>query len=258
MTTALCETLAEQLSDLFGCAETSRGTVRIRTPFLYPDGGVIDVFVIERGDRLSVTDLGESLGWLRSQSVSGQRTPKQNKLMADVCLTLGVELFRGQLTFRCPDAKSLATGVTRVGQAAVRVADLWFTMRTRSVESVTDEVADFLEENSIPFERAVKIPGRSGRVWTIDLQTRTPERSALVSVLTSGSRAAARKVTEHVVAGWYDLSHLRVGGPKLSFVSLFDDTSDVWTAEDFKLVEDLSEVRRWTRPDELAALLQVA
>ncbi len=35
-------------------------------------------------------------------------------------------------------------GITRVAQAAVRVSDLWFTFKTRTVESITDEVADFL------------------------------------------------------------------------------------------------------------------
>jgi hypothetical protein len=30
---------------------------------------------------------------------------------------------------------------------------------------------------------------------------------------------------------------------------------DVWSAEDFKLVEDLSAITRWSRPDEFAELL---
>ncbi|MEI7749169.1 MAG: hypothetical protein WCI81_08845 [Chlorobiaceae bacterium] len=37
--------------------------------------------------------------------------------------------------------------------------------------------------------------------------------------------------------------------------SLFDDTSDVWTDEDFKLVEPLSTISRWSRPDEFVNIL---
>ncbi len=130
---------ASTLDELFACSETPRGHTRVRTPFLYPDGDVVDVFVVERDGRLEVTDFGEALGWLRLQTVSGRRSPKQTKLVHDICLTLGVELFKGQLVIRCKSPDELAQAVARLGQAAVRVSDLWFTTRTCSVESLTDE-----------------------------------------------------------------------------------------------------------------------
>jgi Domain of unknown function DUF1828 len=232
--------------------------LRIRTPFWYPDGGVVDVFVKERDGRFTLTDFGEALGWLRSQSLSGRRSPRQQKLVQDVCLTQGVEFFKGQLLLRCDDSGRLANGVFRLGQAMVRVADLWFTTRTRSVESVTDEVADLLQEKLIPFERGVKLAGRSGREWPVDFQTRTTEQSALVCVLASGSGAAARRVSEHVLAEWYDLNLLKTGAQPLRFVSLFDDTIDIWGEEDFRLVESVSDVCRWSRPDEFEQALRQA
>ncbi len=258
MSANLCTVLRASLGELFECSETPRGFVRVRTPFFYPDGGVIDLFVIRRDGRLDVTDFGEALGWLRLQTPSGRRSPKQDSLVQDVCLTLGVELFKGQLVMRCKAPDDLAVAVMRLGQAAVRVGDLWFTTRTRSVESTSDEIAELLAENVIPFERGVKLAGRSGRSWTVDFQTRTPGRTALISVLSSGSKAAARRVTEHVVAAWYDLSHLHVGGAQLSFVSLFDDTADVWTDEELKLVEGLSEVQMLTQPERLVRFLKAA
>lgn len=178
--------------------------------------------------------------------------------MEDVCLTQGVELFKGQLMLRCDDPGSLTQCVFRLGQAVVRVADLWFTTRTRSVESMTDEVADLLQEHQIAHERGVKLAGRSGREWTVDFQTRTPDQSALVFVLTSGSRGAARRITEHVVAGWHDLNLLRAGQDARRFISLFDDTSDVWSESDFKLVESVSDVCRWSRSDEFEQMLRHA
>jgi hypothetical protein len=154
--------------------------------------------------------------------------------------------------------ENLAGAVSRLAEASIRVADLWFTMRTRAIESVTDEVADFLTEREIAFERAERLPGRSGRVWNIDFHTRTDRRTALVNVLSTASRAAARGIAEHVLAGWYDLSHLEVQTPGMRFVSLFDDTMDVWTAEDFRLVEPLSEIAMWSRPDEFEQVLRAA
>jgi len=228
---------------------------RIRTPFWYPDGGVVDIFVKDHGTTFTLTDLGEALGWLRMQTLANRRSPKQQKLIQDICTTQGVELFKGQLTLRCDDPERFSQAVIRISQAAVRVADLWFTARTRSVESMSDEVADLLQERTIAFERSVKLSGRSGRDWTVDFQTRTPEKSALVCVLATGSRAAARRISEHVVAAWHDLSHMKTGAQPLRFVSLFDDTSDVWADEDFRLVESVSDIHHWSRPDEFERAL---
>lgn len=253
----LCEQLRALSPPLYECSPAPKEGIRVRTPFLYPDGGLIDVFVVERGGHIEVTDFGEALGWLRMQSPRGQLSPRQKRLVEDVCLTLGVECFRGQL-FRRAKNGDVSSAVLQVAQAALRVADLWFTMRTRAVESVADEVADWLTEKEIPFERRVTHPGRSGRVWTVDFYTRLPQRSSLVFLLATGSRAAARRVAEHVLAALYDLSHLKVAEPKLLFVSLFDDTEDVWQEEDFRLVQDLSQVARWSRPDELETILRAA
>ena len=108
--------------------------------------------------------------------------------------------------------------VSRVAQAALRVSDLWFTFRAQAVQSITDEVADFLEDRELGFERSERLAGRSGRGWMVDFH----------------------------------------GPEALTFVSLFDDTADVWADEDFRLVEPLSMVSRWSRPDELAAVLSGA
>ncbi len=213
----------------------------------FPEGG--------KGNS-TLSDLGETPRWLRMQSLSERRSPKNTKrLIEDICLTHGVELFRGMLMLRLRTLEELAQAVTRLGLAAVRVGDLWFMFRTRAIESVTDEVADLLGEREVPFDQGGKIPGRSGRIWRPDFHTRTPERSALVYVLSTGSRAAAKGIAEHVLASWYDLSHLQIGPEALKFVSLFDDTADVWADEDFKLVGDLSDIAYWSRPDDFVEKL---
>jgi dihydroneopterin aldolase len=242
---------------MYECSEHGN-FLRIRTPFWYPDGGIVDIFLKQNGDTFSLTDLGESTGWLRLQTLSGKRSPKQLRLIQDVCQTLGVEFFKGQLLMRCQDSNKLPAAIHKLGQAIVRISDIWFTTRTRTIESASDEVADFLQEQTISFDRGVNLVGRSGREWTVDFQTRTPTRSTLVYVLATGSRAAAHRISEHVVAGWLDLQALKVGPQAMHFVSLFDDTNDVWEEEEFKLVETLSDVCRWSVPDEFGKFLKAA
>jgi len=253
----LCEDLERGLGALFVCAPHG-DFQRIRTPYLYPDGDNIDLFCKVDTDLITVSDLGETNRWLRMQTLSARRSPKQNALIADACLVHGVEFYKGMLLARCSPGDSLAAVVLRVAQAALRVSDLWFTFRTRAVESVSDEVADWLTETQFSFERGEKLAGRSGRTWTVDFHVRAPARSSLVYVMSTGSRSAARSVAEHVLAAWYDLNHLAAGPEALRFVSLFDDTVDVWSQEDFKLVEPLSTIARWSEPDEVSRLLAEA
>lgn len=246
----ICNLIQAQVGNLFNCSEF-QALIRIRTPYLYPDGDVIDLFAQEQQGHYILTDMGESLRWLKMQSNSQKKSLKQRELLEDICLNHGVELFKGMLIVRIKDTASFGTSLTRLSQAAIRVGDLWFTTRTRAIESIHDEVEDFFKIKNIRFDRAEKIPGRSGRIWRPDFHVRNPEKSALIYVLSTGSKAAARGLTEHVLASWYDLSYLQVGPESLKFVSLFDDTLDIWSQEDFQLLENLSEVALWSHPDEL-------
>ena len=94
--------------------------------------------------------------------------------------------------------------------------------------------------------------------WTVDSTCGPRDAVPLVQVLSTGSRATAHRVSEHVLAAWHDLNHLAAGPEALTFVSLFDDAADVWADEDFRLVEPLSTVAHWSRPDEFAAVLRDA
>lgn len=254
----LCGALRVSLPDLYECAPAPRDGVRVRTPMLYPDGGVVDIFVLEDEGAYTLTDFGETLGWLRMQTVNSRRTPRQQRLIDDVCRTLDVRLSRGQLVLRSSTAAELGESVTRLAQAAVRVSDIWFTLRSRPLDSAAEEVGEWLAERRISYQQGVHRQGRSGRNWNVHFETAVNEHTALVFLLSTGSRSAARHITEHVLAGCYDLSHLKIGDPRVSFVSLFDDTADVWRPEDFRMVDDVSEVALWSQPDEFETILKAA
>ena len=253
--TELCSAIGNTLPAMFECLPAPREGVRVRTPLLYPDGGVVDVFVLERGGGYVVTDFGDALGWLRTQSSISRRSPKQQLLVEDICRTLGVKLFKGQLVLRLAPDDALGENVMLLAQAVVRVTDLWFTLRSRAMQTTADEVDEWLREKQIPFKHPVRHAGRSRRDWTIDFQIVTDQRTSMVFLLSTGSRGAVDRITHQVVAGCMDLSHLKEDQPHLAFVSLFDDTQDVWRDEDFDLVEQQSVVARWSRPDVFERIL---
>ena len=249
-----CEIISATIGSLFECEEMN-GLIQVRTPFMYPDGDSIDLYLKTEGSTYTLSDLGETLRWLWMHQLSSKRTQRQERMIQNAIADAGVEHFKGMLQVRLSDLSAISEAVITLGQAAIRVADVWLTFRSRTAETITEEVADFLGTRNLPYEQGARILGRSGKPWRVDFHIRHPHRSSLVKILSTGSRAAAKQVTDSAVAQWYDLSFLGVGREPLKFVSLIDDSSDVWTSEDIRRVQDLSEVAYWSRPDEFAEQL---
>ncbi len=252
----LCEELGKGLSTLFQCSPAPQKGIRVRTPFMYPDGGIVDVFVDRDAHGYLVTDFGDALGWLRNQTIKGSLTPRQRRLIDDVVLTLDVEFHKGQITQRCEAPEKLAQEVQRIGQAALRVADVWFTFQTRAFETVADEVDEWLTEKEISYEKRFRSEGRSGRTWTVDYKTSTQMQTSLVFLLSTGSRGATNRITERVHTGCIDLKNSKPDISDYEFVSLFDDTIDIWRPHDFNLLEGVSRVGLWSDRDALEDILK--
>jgi hypothetical protein len=244
-----CDVITEQMGLLYTCSQIGQ-YIRIQTPYLYPDGDIIDIFLQGKGNTGTLTDLGETLRWLRMQTVTQRQSSKQLQLITDICLTHNVEFYHGMLTVRVKRVEDFAADATRLAQCALRVSDLWFTFRNKMGESIVDDVEDLLRENNVEFKRSPKIVGRSTKSWRPDFQTRGKEHSSFVRVLSTGSRAVARDQVFQTTSMWHDLNNFTVGKEAIQLISLFDDTADVWTQEDIQLVASLSDIAFWSRPDE--------
>ena len=252
----LCTKLKETTPALFECLPAPIEGIQVRTPLVLPDGDIVDVFVVEGGDGFVVTDFGGALGWLHTQSIRGKLTPRQRYLLDDICMTLGIELDRGQLTLRLGNINELGDAVQRIAQAVVRVTDLWFTFRTQGWEAVGYEIDEWFQDKEITFERRAKSTGYSGRQWTVDYKATMSTHTSLVFLLATGTRGAVHRITDRVFTGCSDLSASRLVGTTDKLVSLFDDTIDVWRAEDFALLENVSEIARWSSPEEFEEILK--
>lgn len=251
----LCKEIASKLQGSFECTDLD-GRIRVRTPFVYPDGDVLDVFIKPQGDSVTITDLGETVRWLRSVTLSAKRSPKQQRLLHEVCKTHNVAFERGILKVTSTQ-ESVADALVRLSQAALSVSDLWFTFRSRTVSSAADDVSDFFEEREISFHRSPKVVGVSGREHRLDFSTQTPGSEKLLCLLSTGSRASVKGLVEHVVATFYDLREWPLTEGR-GLISLFDDTIDIWSPEDFKQLDGLSSIARWSQQDAFEELVRAA
>jgi Domain of unknown function DUF1828 len=244
-----CELISRYIGELYKCSQGD-DYIAIRTPYIFPDGDIIELYYQGTGASGRLTDFGETLRWLGGQTPAQRRTKKHLSLIEDTCSTHHVELVDGQVSVNVGRPEAMAEAITRLAQATIRIADVSFTFRSRAYQSFADEVEELLVDKQISFERNAGVEGESGELWPIDFRTVRQARTSLVYVLSTGSRGQAKRLTDHVVAAFYDLRKLRDETPPINLISLVDDDAAVWEPEDFKRLESLSKVAAWSRPDD--------
>lgn len=241
-----CETLRHSLGKLFEC-EPFKNLIRIKTPFEYPDGGSIDLFLENDGSYIS--DMGETIRWLGDHSFSAQRTQKQISVITRICKNSRVLFERGKIMARVGESGSLSDSLIKVSQCCMRVSDVSFTFQGKTSQSTTDDVAKYLSDNEIPFERNPSFDGISGRKVILDFKLLVREPTPLIKVLFTTSKAQKNRIVNTALRNWVELERIK---KKHRFIALFDDTvGDVWNAGDSKVLERHSDVFHWSHREEL-------
>ena len=275
----LKEQLTSSLPPLFQCDALGENRFRVRTPLIFPDGGVVDVFVSKNDDLYTVTDYGDAMGWLDMRSATPGIAPKQRSLVADACRTHGIELEGGHVMLRSIGAKDLAESIMRVAQAEACVGDVWFTMseatrmsqdmrmpqaignadNSRSLEhSTASDVDAWLRGKDLQIERKYRVKGVSKQTWSVDFRTSSPAGESLVFLLSAKTRPTARRRVNEVFTAWFDLGAKRESHSQPAFISLIDDTTRAWRNEDYNLLMQQSNIAFWSQKDELERLLAIS
>ena len=230
--------------------------VRLRTPFTYPDGDVIDIFILERGAHYVVTDFGEALGWLKTQTSTGTLSAGQRHLLDGIAQSMGIEINQGQAELTCDTTGELSDAVYAISQAAVRITDLNIMFKHHTPKLIAEEVSEWLVQQDLPHQRRIRAQGRSGDEWTVDFAVDAEQSRSLVFLLSTASRSAAKQRVEHTVAACYDLSRVPMAEQQGSLITLFDDSADIWRESDLDLLSDLATPLFWSNRDEVRDTLR--
>lgn len=107
--------LQKQVGALF-ILEKGPNAPRIRTPFLFPDGEIIDLYLTHDGGRLS--DMGRTRDYTHTHMMQ-EAFIDQRKLLRDLGMTYGVQWEHGVLYLPVTDAQSVAKAVLQLATACV-------------------------------------------------------------------------------------------------------------------------------------------
>lgn len=122
MTAQICAALGSQWGAMFQCSSAGE-RVQIRTPFVFPDGDLIDVYWRDTDGGPVVSDLGDTFGWLFINGGNETLTVPQNRAYDGACKTYGVERQSGVLLARVSNG-NVADAVVRLAQAITAVSQV--------------------------------------------------------------------------------------------------------------------------------------
>ncbi|MFP5459894.1 MAG: DUF1828 domain-containing protein [Bacteriovoracia bacterium] len=232
------------------CDVVKSGAVRLMTPFSYPDGSNIDVFVKTSEPlfgKVELSDLGQTVDWLGDFHIDPNKTQKRRQLVSDVCRTLGVNFDGWQLKSDPVAVEEITQAMVALAQACIRVADLMYTHRLQANSVLKDEVEEFISDLELPYETDPKIEGVKGKLITLDFRVKGRARDSLVLLLARGSHVSATEVFTR----WYD-----VRNTDAQFLTIYDDTRDAQIREiDESRIEDFSLILPWQDRRSIGKLL---
>lgn len=251
----ICRKIIEQTEELFECSEFREYT-RIETPFIYPDGDIIDLFY--RGDApyKIITDLGGASDWLGLQTISKHRTDKQEYQIEYICDSYRIEFRKGEFFIdldKGNETRNLSEAVFDLGQAIIRISGLWFLQLNRAKNQILNSIETFMESNEIDYEKNKPFEGYSGEVWKPNFYTESKKEKILIYVLSTEKKSSASGIIYRINSAWGDLCYLKDKNKdeNYKFVSLFDDRYDIWKASHRKILKRNSDIKHFSNRNDL-------
>jgi len=246
-----CKSLVREVDQL------PTGHVRIETTFRYPDGGSIEVFVLER-DRLFppsiISDLGQTTAWLFDMQIKPWLSKKRQAFVEDVLHIYGVRQNGGALELDFKSLDELESKVVVVAQACLRISDLTFTRRASLQATFNDDLEEVLIDADVEYEPNAELTGRYGVPVRVDYLARGPKQVFSIMGWSSGNSSQAHIVANEIFRKWYDID---IPDRTEHRVTVLDDRYDVYKEEDMKRIKNYSDLialsDRSTFSDALAA-----
>lgn len=234
--------IVQSFSLVDACDVIKSGALRIATPFKYPNGSQIDLFLKPTNDLFGnylLSDLGQTADYVADMQFNLFATKKRRVLIDDICESLGVKQSEGGFAILIPaqEIASLPNAIVRLAQACIRATDLVFTQRLQSSGTFQEEIEEFLATHQLLYESDVELPGRYNNLIKVDFKVRGERLSSLVQTLST--RTNAHVVSNEVFRRWHDLEPYRLGN---QFMTIYDEASDNYRADDLSRLSEYSLV----------------
>ncbi len=252
---------ALKFSMVQSCDRLEDGSLRLSTPFLYPNGESIDVFLSDAHllyPAFQLSDYGKTIHYLRTAQVEADSTACKKEIFEDIVARTGVHFASGDLfvELREEDLRELSKHILQLASVCTRVSDFAAHQRLRSSNPFRDDIEDFLEAESLSYVPGAFVAGRHGRV-RVDFQALSPARTTNILTLGSLNEASAHASANEIFRKWHDLRDLNSANG-VQQLTIYNSQSQAIKLEDLEGLQEYSNVISFLQEQELLGSLLAA
>jgi hypothetical protein len=249
------ERIVHSIDLVRSCDVVRSGALRLSTPFCYPNGDHVDLFLDSQHELLDsykLSDYGQTSQYLRSALVSANSTSRKKEIIEDITSQMGVR-FAGDLYLHLAKEEigDLSAAIMRLSQACVRISDLATHQRLRSSNSFRDDVEDFFDAHNLMYKPDVKVRGGYGKDVRVDFEVFGKNVTSYVNVLAALNESAAHASGNEIFVKWYDL--MAAGITSHKFVTIYDSQSTAVSDTDVQRLRASSNVISYPEEEDFLA-----
>ncbi|OQX26523.1 MAG: hypothetical protein BWK80_09935 [Desulfobacteraceae bacterium IS3] len=235
---------------VIACDTIKNGALRIATPFIYPNGSHIDLFLahsLDLFDNYILSDAGQTSDYLADMQFNLWATKKRLTLIEDICRSLNVTQSDGQfeILISPEDFEQFYNPIIRLAQACIRIGDLVFTQRLPNSGTFQEEIEEFLAVSHLKYEPDIFLKGDFDNEVKLDFRVYGENVISLVQSLSS--RSNSHIVSNEIFRRWYDLKSYKNSS---QFVTVYDQTYNTYRDDDIKRLSELSVVLGFPKEQE--------
>jgi Domain of unknown function DUF1828 len=248
-----CESIKEYVNSFSlvkKCDVIQCGDLRIATPFIYPNGSHIDLFLIKTNELFTnyvLSDFGQTADYVADMQFSLWATKKRRTIIDDICQSLRVTNSDGQFEIQLTpeDFTQFYNPIVRLTQACIRISDLVFTQRLTISGTFQEEIEEFLAVSHLNYEPDIALKGKHDKDIKVDFKVQGKNIISLVQSLSS--RTNSHIIANEIFTRWYDLSSYKSSS---QFITVYDQSCDAYRDDDLGRLSEFSMVLGFPKEQE--------
>ena len=193
------------------------GMIRLTTPFVDSSNDCIEIYIKIDGNRLLLTDAGETISDLELSGI--KISARRKNILQTIAASHGISLCEKELRAVC-SLETFAMKANALIQCMIKVSDM-LLLADNTVKTIfAEDVKRFFDENKILYVENLSIPGKSTFYASYDFvipkKGKNPER------FITSINSAKENIIKTTIFTWEDVKPVR--GDNCALYAIVNDT----------------------------------
>lgn len=253
-----CQNILEHLtlSLVKECDNINEDIIRIATPFTYPNGSHIDLFISEIKDNFfdnyKISDLCQTFSYMLDLEIEIDSTKKRKTIIEEICEDSDVIYENAEFFTKISNITDIKQKTIDLIQVCIRAIDISFTVRKTGTNRFKKEIDNFLSTSNLTYEPDFSLLCDEKQV-SVDYLTKGKSSKSLIQLLSP--QGIKSKTGQTTFLKWYDIDkHYNNYG----YITIYDIENAEIPEYDINRIQDYSKVYKFPKQKEELSEILVA